>query len=455
MSTPSDAQDTEYTGPVSGGIATRFCRGATYLVFAALALATLFNDLHLLRNGSTGALYPMTVYEVLPIPGTAANPEAPGAAGADFSQVYTSALALRHGQSAYQPTDPAYRDRFGRPAGYPPLANWVYVPLSWLPYHQALTAHSALSLTGFLAAAAWLLRKTGLSRHTWRVVLLTASFYFLTPIGVSHLERGQFDWLVATAIVLCVSCWFSPGTHFGAAVICGLVGALKWTAAPFLGCFAALGFLVASGLKRWVFFVIPLVMGLATVVFWSELKEYWGTIEYYELDSEPIGLTLEAYLPRPWAKAMPVIITACLATVVLVRSRSAAARARILGASSLPFALALTNLTVCYVAESFEYHSVTTLAMVPVLVTWVEREPWVSRRLKGFIGVVFALFLVTVFRVYGPGNLVDVFILNALYVSCALLFFGISIYIALAVPVPRPLPSQSGPEPGALAVETG
>jgi hypothetical protein len=335
------------------------------------------------------------------------------------------------------------------------VANWVYVPFSWLPYHQALTAHTVISLTGFLAAAAWLLRKTGLSRHTWRVVLLTSSFYFLTPIGVSHLERGQFDWLVATAIVLCVSCWLVPENRFGLALLCGLLGALKWTAAPFLGCFAALGFLVASGLRRWVFFVIPLVMGLGTLLFWSSLKEYWATIEYYELSSEAFGLSLEAYLPRPWAKAMPVIVSACLVTVVFVRSRSAAARARILAASSLPFALALTNLTVLFVAESFEYHTVTTLAMVPVLVAWTEREPWVSRGLKRFISVVFALLLAVAFRLFIPGNLIDVYVINALYVLTAVLFFGVSMYIALAVPVPRPLPSESDPERGTLAIETG
>jgi hypothetical protein len=455
MSTSTDAQDTESTGPIWGGIAKRFCWGLTCFIFVAMALATLSNDLQLLRNGNTGTLYPSTVYEVWPIPGTAADSQSPGATGADFSQVYTSALALRHGESAYNPTTPEYRDYFGRPSGYPPLTNWVYVPLSWLPYHKALAAHSLLSLAGFLAAVAWLLRKTGLSRHIGRVALATASFYFLTPIGVSHLERGQFDWLVATAIVLCVSCWFLPGNRFGTAVLCGVVGALKWTAAPFLGCFAALGFLVASGLKRWVFFAIPVVMALGTFLFWSELKEYWGTIRYYELDSEPMGLTLEAYLPRLWAKAMPVILTACLATVVLVRSRSAAARARILGASSLPFALALTNLTVAYVAESFEYHTVTMLAMVPVLVVWAEREPWVSRRLKAFVAVVFALFLLIAFRVFGPGNLVDVFIINALYAGCALLFFGVSIYIAVAVPVPRSSPNESSPERPALMVEPG
>jgi hypothetical protein len=403
----------------------------------------LASELKLLRNGIPLVPYPMMIYEVLPIPDTAADPIGIGATGADFSQVYTSALAVRHGQSAYHPQDGAFRDRFDRPPAYPPFTNWFYIPLSWLPYHKALVVHTVLSFLGFLAASAWLLYRTGLSRHIARLAVLIGSLYVLTPIGVSHLERGQFDCLVAITYVLCVSCWLLPGNHFGLAVLCGLLGALKWSAAPFLCCFAAMCFLVTSRLRRWPFFVVPLVMVLVTGAFWSDLKGYWEAVQFYELDAPPFGLSLEAYLPRPLAKAMPVIIAGSLATIVLVRGKSPAARVRILGSSCLPSALALTNVAVCYQATSYEYHTMTTLAMVPFLVVWTERERWVSSRMKAFICTVFALLLVVVFRAYPPGKLIDVTILNALYALSALLFFGLSLYLALTAPRSVPEDAES------------
>jgi hypothetical protein len=435
-----------------GKIATWFCRGTFYLVLGALVYFTLSNQLNLLKNGIPLVPYPTSIYEVLPIPDTAADPFGIGATGADFSQVYTSALAVRHGQSAYHPADKAYRDRFDRPPAYPPIANWFYVPLSWYPYHKALVYHTVLSFLGFLAAAAWLLYKTGLSRHIVPVAVLTGSFYVLTPIGMAHLERGQFDLLVAITYVLCVSCWLLPGNHFGLAVLCGLLGAIKWSSAPFLCCFAAMCFLVTSRRKRWVFFVIPLVMVLVTVVFWSELKGYWEAVQFYELDATPLGLSLEAHLPRPLAKGMPVIIAGSLATIVLLRGRSPGARARILGSSCLPAALALTNVAVCYQATSYEYHTMTTLAMVPFLVVWTERERWVSCRLKALICTVFALVLVVVFRAYPPGKVIDVTKLNALYALSALLFFGVSLRIALTVP--RSVPDDADSDVGGMEAQT-
>jgi hypothetical protein len=415
-------------------IASWFLRGTIYLVFGALVYFTLYGDLKLLKNGIATRPYPVNIYEVLPIPDTAADAIGVGATGADFSQVYTSALAVRHGESGYHPATDAFKDRFDRPPAYPPYANWFYVPLSFFPYHKALVYHTVLTFLGFLGASAWLLFRAGLSRHILRTVVLIGSFYFFTPIGIAHLERGQFDFLVALTYVLCLSCWLLPGNHFGMALLCGLLGAIKWSSVPFLFSFAAMCFLVSSGRKRWVFFVIPAVMVLVTAIFGSELKGYWEAVQFYELDATPLGLSLEAYLPRPMAKGAAVIIAGSLAAIVLLRGRSPRARARILGSSCLPAALALTNVTVCYQSTSYEYHTITTLAMVPFVVFWAERERWVSGRLKVFVCTVLALFLVVAFRAYPPGRVIDVTILNAFYALTAFLFFGVSIYVALTVP---------------------
>ena len=77
----------------------------------ALLLSVLANDLFLLRTSTLRIGYPQPVYGLYSAAGTSPEPGMPGAAGIDFSQVQTSAMALRHGESAYNPTTPEFRDR--------------------------------------------------------------------------------------------------------------------------------------------------------------------------------------------------------------------------------------------------------------------------------------------------------------------------------------------------------
>lgn len=160
----------------------RFCSAVSEAVVAGLVAATLGYELRLLRTATPVGPYPMSVYVLAATPGTSPVAGAPGAAGADFSQVYTS-------------------------------------------------------------------------------------------IGVTHLERGQFDLWVATASVLAVGCVFLPGGELALAGLSGLLGAVNWTAVAFLGSFSALGFLLGWGRKRWAFLAIPLATAVGTLPFWRGLTD--------------------------------------------------------------------------------------------------------------------------------------------------------------------------------------
>jgi hypothetical protein len=45
--------------------------------------------------------------------------------------------------------------------------------------------------------------------------------------------------------------------------------------------------------------------------------------------------------------------------------------------------------------------------MVPALVVWTEKAPWVSNRVKAVTSVAFGIFLALVFRIYGLGHLLN------------------------------------------------
>ncbi|HEV8245748.1 MAG TPA: glycosyltransferase family 87 protein, partial [Polyangiaceae bacterium] len=238
-------------------IAVAFCIGVSAMVLAALILAAVAHDFRILRTSTVGQPYPMPIYTLMAARGTSPVRGAPGASGADFSQVYTSALALRHGESAYRPKSREFADRFNRPPGYPPLMNLLFVPVSFLSYYDAFLFHVVGSVVAFLGASWLLLRKLEFARLFKWIALATTTLYFLTPIGLTHLERGQFDLVTATSYVIAFGCLYLPGKRFGWATMSGLVGALKWTAVPFLGCFSALGFVLDSGIRRWHFALIP------------------------------------------------------------------------------------------------------------------------------------------------------------------------------------------------------
>jgi hypothetical protein len=399
----------------------------TGLVFAALAAATLSHELALLQTSAIAEPYPMTIYELMPAPHTARAPGSRGVAGADFSQVYTSALALRHGESAYRTKSSQFADRFGRAPGYPPLMNWIAVPLSLLDYTDALLIYTALALLSLLVATTLLLWKAGLGQHIGRVVLAQSCLYFLTPIGLTHLERGQFDSLVAAAAALCVGCVFLTGNTLAVAAASGFLGALKWTSVAFLGCFSLLGFLLGSGRKRWSFFLVPSVMLLGTLPFWQELVDYWRTIRIYEIEATPYGLTLQHFLPRWLARSLPIAMTLIIAGLSLIRFRSPTDRALILQRISVPFAIALMNLAVCFGTLSYEYHTVATLGMIPVLVIWTRRAQGVPNWLKASTCAAFGLFLLVAFRIYGFGAVTPER-MTVIYAGFALLFFASCVY---------------------------
>lgn len=412
-------------------IALSLCRALILVSLASVVAAALAHEFRVLATSRSGEPYPMVLYDYMPSPGTSPVKGAPGAAGGDFSQVYTSALALRHGESAYFPARPEFADRFGRPAGYPPLTNWLYTPAAALPYYEALVLHTVLWLVAFMVTSGGVLWAAGLSRYAPWLWLAQLALYFLTPIGFTHFERGQFDFIVAIACALCMACTFVQTRFFVLAAIVGFLGTLKWTSAAFLGCFCVFSFFLSTSPRRWAFFLIPVLMVLGTLAFWSEVREYWHSIEVFELNAKPRGNTFQHLLPRSWTKALPVLGTVIVGGLTLLLARSREDRTRLLSATSVPFALMLMNLAICFGTVSYEYHTVSTLGLLPGLVIWSEREPLVPRWLKASSCALVVVFLAVAFRTFQFRGPFDGVAMTKAYAVFTLLFFGVSVAAAV------------------------
>ncbi len=408
-------------------LATGMCLGVVLVVLLSLATATVLKEWELLRTSRVPAAYPPLIYSLMPSPGTSPVPGAPGAAGADFSQVYTSALALRHGESAYFPATREFRDRFDRPSGYPPLTNWVYTPLTLLSYYRAYVTHVVGSLLLLLATTAFVLWRTGLARHIPAVLLAQSSLYLLTPIGLAHMERGQFDLYVAVAAALCMANVFLERDALAVAAACGFVGALKWTSVPFLVCFSLAGAALSSRSRRLRFLLMPAVLAVATAAFWPSVSEYWTTIRFFEIGAPPHGITFTHLLPPLAAKLLPGGLTlAVTVAALLAAGRSESRRARVLEVVSAPLAMLLMILTICYTSISYEYHTVTLLGVLPGLVIWLERATVEPRGLKLATAATFGLMLCVSFRTFQLAPPFDAVAMTLSYAAFALVFLGLA-----------------------------
>ena len=99
------------------------------------------------------------------------------------------------------------------------------------------------------------------------------------------------------------------------------------------------------------------------------------------------------------------------------------ARVRVLRSISFPAALILVIQSICFSTLSFEYHTVTLLAMIPAIVVWIERDPCVPGALKAVTAFSFGLLLLVTFRVLGFGSLFDSFGMTVVYALFAVLLF--------------------------------
>jgi hypothetical protein len=171
-------------------------------------------------------------------------------------------------------------------------------------------------------------------------------------------------------------------------------------------------------------------MVVGTAAFWRSLPEYWVAIQVYELDAKPRGLSFTHFLPRMLVKVLPVVLTSILlAAAMLVSRKSELHRERMLYALSAPLAMMLMNLDIGYGTVSYEYHTVTTLGLLPVIVVWIEREQFVPRWFKAIASGAFGVLLCIAFRTFQYAPPFDSAGMAKVYAWFTALFFGFCAYI--------------------------
>jgi hypothetical protein len=411
--------------------------GLCLAVLSAQAYATAANDWSLLRE--TRLEYPMSAkpyYPFLPV-----NADGGGRAslGADFSQVYYAASAIRHGDAPYAPRHAEFRDRLGRRPNYPPFTNHVYVPLTFLSYPDALVVHTLAGLVIFLGLTLFVLGRLGLRHHAVGLILATLLLVLQTPIGFSHIERGQFDLFVASSFLLVASSIYVGSAALAFTAVGACFGALKWTAVPVLLAFSLAGLVASTTVRRRLaYWAIPVVLGLSAMVFASELRDYWPSVQHYELQGGAVGMSLEHLLPSAGAKAVPILSVLGFLALFLLRTRRDSDPAIVLQAVAVPFGLAVALQSLCMFRIAYEYRAVALLGFLPVVVIWMERATSVRWGLRMVGGILVGVFFVLAFRVFDlRGTLLSSEQMLYVYGSWSLAFLALAVNILFG---PRPTP---------------
>ena len=338
-------------------------------------------------DGSIAQLRPGPRYAVLRIPDNPATEryEADNRIAADFAQIYFSAQESAPSITAYTDDTP---DPWQRQSRYPPLLFWICsVTFCTLPYGYASLVHVAIQYAVFVLSFVYTFRALRLERHFALSLLGVNLGLFLTPVGMSWFERGQFSLYIAAAYLwLLLGIYRSKGAFL---VLAAALAYLKWTSFPTV--FVVLDVWLLTSPDKTEFrrrvrlALVPVATIVSLFLLFPESGLYFlEGIARQESALPPEGLSLARVIPRWLVKALPL----CLVVIGALQAR----RRQLEFPQLLPFVLASAIIILLYPTLAFDYSVPCLFGLIPFVLDWARRT---AARGSGswFVPTLFFLFL--------------------------------------------------------------
>lgn len=380
--------------PTPNAVGTGRSRAALTFVFVVVNVVAasqgwlLGRDM-LLGDGSSRRLLVPLRYEQMRVPPGSAAPsaEADRRLAADFGAVYFPACAPAPLEDAYRADTTA--DPWKRPSRSAPLVLFACrVTLCRLSYGAAALIHVALQWLLFLASVHYTMRRLDLSRHTFAVITSVNALVFLTPVGLSFLERGQFTLYVGLAYLWGMLALTKSRSRY--AGLAALFGFVKWTSFPFL-LVSLGGHPLAARTRRELRHrtILPAVAGgvallLTLALPAAGLAAVQGMLAQ-EATAFPEGISLVLLVPRPLVKALPFLFV----LLVAASGRWGAHRG---SRASAPLLAGIAVVLAAYPTLAFDYSAPYLAAFLPFLIAWA-RDQAAEARFARAVPIAFALFL--------------------------------------------------------------
>lgn len=336
---------------------------------------------------------------------------------ADFAQVYFPSREFLSLSNNYET---GYLDPWRRPSRYAPLIHFLCATtICKLDYGYASFLHVLIQLMLFIFFFVATFKLLGVESNLWMGLMLTTFLLFITPAGLSWLERGQFSLYVAIAYML-----LTAGLHknkIALIIASAFFAYIKWTAFPFLFVVMVVHWLGAKNMKECtrntttalLYLLVILAFSLA---FRSRFIHFADGLYQQEIHTRPEGVSIIHLLPAQYSKWVPTLLI--MVGGIYIRN----CKYNLVRLTS--FLVGTGIIFFIYPTIAHEYNISSLLCFIPFLFLLMKENPGVASRVVSYSFFLF-LLLASYSNLFKP--IVDEVDLAAIYLIIA----GIFIFMPL------------------------
>jgi hypothetical protein len=303
----------------------------------------------------------------------------------DFAQVYFPSQELSILSENYRT---GHLDPWSRPSRYAPLIHYLCsITYCRLNYGAASLFHVFFQLLlfyGFFLLSFFVL---GIKKHLLFGLSVANICLFLTPVGLSWFERGQFSLYVSLSFLLVIIGFFKRNIFF--ILLSAFFAFVKWTSFPYIFVVIVV-FMFASHSKRdfvkhtILALVFSLTILLLLIWFPGENASFLKGLYDQERFFVPSGVSLSVLLPVHIAKFLPLAL-------IFVGFLHVKINGDVLD-RYVPYLTGVGILMLMYPTLAFEYGMVSLLCFVPLILYWGE-SPDIMTASWAHMGVRYSFFI--------------------------------------------------------------
>ncbi|OGJ74754.1 hypothetical protein A2384_06895 [Candidatus Peribacteria bacterium RIFOXYB1_FULL_54_35] len=327
-----------------------------------------------------------------------------GQRGVDLYHTFIFAEAWSDGFSPYGPIPDRYFQNYqwDRTPVHPPFTYFVYRMLVPLGFPAVRTIHTIAKLALFFLSAAAVLWSLRAEKVLLPTLLAILCCIFLSPTGLSELERGQSELFIAASFMLVFAAVFRDRALW--LILAGIAASLKISSLLFLGPFVFLAFAVNRERFGRMIFVIAVVF-FSLLLFFPFLSGFARSILVGDLlvggaDGNQYADGVSFALLFPYYIGKSIIIASTMFFLgIFLSIRGREQRTESFLRASFPLAVMLILQAIGFRTLSWEYKSVEILALLPGLYLWL-REAHVSLWYQRVVASSYGVLLMVVSHLF-------------------------------------------------------
>jgi hypothetical protein len=339
---------------------------------------------------SAQQLIPQPIYTPGRIPETSITMryQAVNRLAGDFAQIYFPAQDISSMENAYD--HKATLDPWGRPSRYAPtVLGLCALTLCKLDYGYASFANILLQLMLFIVILYFVYRSLALKDYFWPSLLLMEFCLFLTPVGLSWFERGQFSLYVGLSILLLLLGLIRKNAIL--IFLSALSAFIKWTSLPIAFVILVVFLLNSNNARKFRFGIFvaalfALVFALLLLPYIRESVVFVKGLLSQELMDNPTGLSLSKFLPRYVVKLIPLLAIIFGYLNIRIGKNTFV--------SLIPYIAGVTTILLIYPTRANDYSIPTLLGLIPLMLFWVTQLRSDQQVAGNIITALFLLFLI-------------------------------------------------------------